>query len=169
MSCSKDNLPIERGKIYLMIYLLYIILLTLRESLVLWACIFYKIFCFVCCLVLVKSLKLPMRKFEVVQPNISSGISACVSAIFQKFSQLNFNCDHHKSMAWILFPFSSARTSPRLLYSLEFRSMTEENFLVIKETLKIDRIIMVIFRDVKHTKVLSLLPTEEGKFHPVFQ
>lgn len=63
------------------------------------------IFLFCCCLVLVKSLKLEMGKFGVVQPNIiQSGISASVSAIFQKFSWLNFNCD--KSKASILFPFS---------------------------------------------------------------
>lgn len=59
--------------------------------------------------------------------------------------------------AWhqFFFPSVSAHTTPRVLYPLEFRSMTKENFLVIKETLKVDRIIAVIFRDVKHTKVLS--------------
>lgn len=152
-----------------MIYLLYIILLILCESLVLRACIMYMLFCFVSCLILVKSLNLEMGKFEVVEPNISSGISVSVSTIFQKFSWLNFNCDHHKSMASILFPSVSAHTSHRLLYSLELRSMTQENFLVIKETLEIDRIITVIFRAVKHTKTLSVLPTEEGKFHLLFQ
>lgn len=73
-----------------------------------------------------------------------------------------------KARLQFFFPSVSTHASPRLLYSLEFRSMTLENFLVIKKTLKVDGIIAVIFRDVKHTKVLSL-PTEEGKFHPVFQ
>lgn len=134
----------------------------------LWASIIHMLFYFVCCLVSVKSLKLEMGKFKVVQSNISSGISASVSAIFQKFSWLNFSCDHHKSWLHSFFPSVSAYTSPRLLYLLEFRSMTQENFTVIKETLKVDRVIAIIFMDDKHTKVLSLLPQKKENFIQYF-
>jgi len=79
---------------------------TLHESLVLQASIIYVLFYFISCLFLVKSLKLEMGKYKVVQLNMSSEISTIVSAIFQKFSWLNFSYDHHKSIASIPFPFS---------------------------------------------------------------